>query len=101
VPLKIKIFLWYLRKGVVSLNIIWLRGIGKEALNVVFVVNMRQFNIFFYCPIAMQVLGMVSITFDIKKPRSISDIFGVWIKSFSAKQRKHVLIGIAAICWAI
>jgi hypothetical protein len=49
----------------------------------------------------MQVLGMVSITFDIKKPRSISDIFGVWIKSFSAKQSKHVLIGIAAICWAI
>jgi hypothetical protein len=47
VPLKIKIFLWYLRKGVVSLNIIWLRGIGKEALNVVFVVNTRQFNTFF------------------------------------------------------
>jgi hypothetical protein len=49
----------------------------------------------------MQVWGTISITFDIKKPRSISDLFGAWIKSFSAKQRKHVLLGIGAMCWAI
>jgi hypothetical protein len=52
-------------------------------------------------PIAMQVWSTVSITFDIKNPRSINDIFGAWIKSFSVKQRKHVLLGVAAVCWAI
>jgi hypothetical protein len=98
VPLKINSFV-YLRK--VSLKIIWLRGIGKEAPSVVFVVNMRRFNTFFYRVIAMQVWGTVSRIFGIKKPRSISDIFGAWIKSFSAKQRKHVLLRTATVCWAI
>jgi hypothetical protein len=33
-------------------------------------------HLFFDCPIAMQVWSTVSITFDIKKPRSMNDIFG-------------------------
>jgi hypothetical protein len=58
-------------------------------------------HLFFDCPIAMQVWGTISITFDIKKPLSISDVFGTWIKSFNANQRNHVLLGVAAVCWAI
>jgi hypothetical protein len=50
-----------------SLKIIWLRGIGKEVLSVVFVVNMGQFNTFFNCLIATQVWGTTNITFEIKK----------------------------------
>jgi hypothetical protein len=58
------------------------------------VVDLRQFSIsFFECPIAMQVRVTVCITFDVKKkPRSMSDISGEWIKSFNVKQRKHVLL---------
>jgi hypothetical protein len=29
---------------------------------------------------------------------SISDIFRKWIKSFSVKQKKHVLLGVSAVC---
>jgi hypothetical protein len=29
------------------------------------------------------------------------DIFGAWSKSFNVKQRKHVLLGVAALCWAL
>jgi hypothetical protein len=36
-----------------------------------------------------------------KKPMSISHIFEDWIKSFHCKQRENVLLGLAAVCWAI
>jgi hypothetical protein len=103
VPLKIKIFLWYLRKGVVLTkdNLAKRKWKGGVECCVCGQYETIQY-LFFDCPIAMRVWSTVSITFfDIKKPRSMNDIFGAWIKSFSVKQRKHVLLGVAAVCWAI
>jgi hypothetical protein len=39
--------------------------------------------------------------FDIKKTKGMSDMFGAWSKSFNVKERKHVSLGIASLCWAI
>jgi hypothetical protein len=45
--------------------------------------------------------SIVSITFDIRKPRSVNDIFGAWLRGFQYKQRNCVLLGVAVVCWAI
>jgi hypothetical protein len=99
VTLKIKIFQWYLRKGEVLTkdNLAKRKWKGGVECCVCGQYETIQ-HLFFDCPIAMQVWSTVSITFDIKKPRSMNDIFGAWIKSFSVKQRKHVLLGVAAVC---
>jgi hypothetical protein len=63
---------------------------------------MRQFSIsFFYCPMSWLIWSIVSITFDIRKPRSVNDIFGAWLRGFQYKQRNCVLLGVAVVCWAI
>lgn len=32
---------------------------------------------------------------------NIADLFGSWFKSVPSKQRSHVLLGVAAVCWAL
>jgi hypothetical protein len=44
IPLKIKIFLWFLQRGVVLTKAIWLGKIGKVARNVSVVTGMRISN---------------------------------------------------------
>jgi hypothetical protein len=55
-------------------------------------------HLFFDCPVSRLVWSTVSITFDIRKPRSINDFFGVWLRDFHYKQRNRVLLGVAAVC---
>jgi hypothetical protein len=44
---------------------------------------------------------MISFTFGITTPITVSNLFDAWLKSFSRKQRGLVLIGVAAFCWAL
>jgi hypothetical protein len=41
------------------------------------------------------------ISVDVKIPKSIDNLFGPWLESFVHKQRKLVLLGPAAFCWAL
>jgi hypothetical protein len=43
----------------------------------------------------------ISITFGIRAPAKITNLFGPWLRSFSVKQRNQELIGAAAFCWAL
>jgi hypothetical protein len=102
VPLKIKIFLWYLRQGVILTkdNLAKRKWKGDSECSFC---NAQETirHLFFDCPIARLVWRTVCITFDFKKPTSISHIFEDWIKSFHCKQMKNVLLGVASVCWAI
>jgi hypothetical protein len=57
-------------------------------------------HLFFDCPVAWLIWSIVSITFDIRKSRSVNDIFG-WLTGLQYKQRNCVLLGVADVCWAI
>jgi len=102
VPLKIKFFLWYLRQGVILTKDNLAKRQWKGCTDCCFCgVQESIQHLFFECPIASLVWNAISITFGITKPRSASDLFGGWIGRFPLKQRNRVLLGIAAICWAI
>ena len=47
VPMKIKVFLWYLKKGVVLTRITWLDVTEMVTENVVSVILQKPFNTFF------------------------------------------------------
>jgi hypothetical protein len=102
VPLKIKIFLWYLRQGVILTKDNLAKRKWKGGTECCFCSAHETIqHLFFDCPVAWLIWSIVSITFDFRKPRSISDIFGAWLKGFRYKQRICVLLGVAAVCWAI
>jgi hypothetical protein len=50
---------------------------------------------------AKLVWGCVAFAFGISKPINLQHLFGPWLRSFSKQQRNLVLIGMAALCWAI
>jgi hypothetical protein len=58
-------------------------------------------HLFFDCPIAQLTWGSVCFTFGIKKSEGVEHLFVLGLEVFSSKQRNLVLIGLAAISWAL
>jgi hypothetical protein len=55
----------------------------------------------FYCPMARLMWGIVCFTFGVAKQVNVGHLLGPWLRLFSYKQRNLVLIGLAALCWAL
>jgi hypothetical protein len=58
-------------------------------------------HLFFDCPMARLMWGVICFTFGITKLVDVGHLHGPWLRSFSNKQRNLVLIGLAALCWAL
>jgi hypothetical protein len=101
-PLKIKIFLWYLERGVIlnKDNLIqrnW-RG-GKQC---VFCSQPESIqHLFFDCHFAKFIWTAVQISFNIQKPLSVLHLFNDWTSSMSRNMRKLLLTCTATLIWAI
>lgn len=77
IPLNIKIFLWYLKQGAI------LTKDNLVALAVVFVVQMKPFNICFLIALWQEWCGiLLALPFGFQPPTSTSNLFGSWIKRF-------------------
>ena len=95
IPLKIKIFMWYIR-------IIYLVETGG-------VVNYAAFcsfnesiqHLFFECPYAKFLWRIVHIAFNISPPINMGDMFNFWGVNLGYANRHHLLAGAAALFWAL
>jgi hypothetical protein len=102
IPLKIKIFLWYLRHGVVLTKDNLVKKHWKGCTDGCFCAEQETIqHLFFYCHIAQLTWGSVCLMFGVKKPKGVEHLFGPWLRNFLSKQRNLVLVGLAAICWAL
>jgi hypothetical protein len=102
IPLKIKIFLWYLQKGVIltkdNLTRKNWRGSQKcVACNS----NETIKHLFVECPCARMVWRIIFYATGLTPPRSIRHMFGSWLSNQSSKVRNLIWVGVAAVCWAI
>jgi hypothetical protein len=81
VPLKIKIFLWYLRRGVVlTKDNLVKRNWQGSVLCSVFVTNRNQFNICSIdCHLARSIWSIIQIATNLYLPHSVSNMFGTWL----------------------
>jgi hypothetical protein len=101
-PLKIKIFMWFLQNGVMLTKDNLVKRRWKGCTKCGFCTQQETIqHLFFDCPMARLVWGCVAVAFGINKPNSVQHLFGPWLRSFSKKQRNLVVIGVAALCWAI
>jgi hypothetical protein len=97
IPLKIKIFLWYLKNGVVLTKDNLVKRQWKGCTKCCFCdVSESCQHLFFYCPMAKLVWGILCLTFGIRMPSDVGNLFGPWLRNFSKKQRNLVLVGVAA-----
>jgi hypothetical protein len=102
VPLKIKIFLWFLQKEVILTkdNLAQKnRKGGQKCIGC----NLNEMvkHLFMDCHYVRMVWRMVYLATGLTQPKSIRHMFGSWLSNQNSKIRALIWVGIAALCWAI
>jgi hypothetical protein len=98
-PLKIKIFLWFLKKGYTH-NLAKRNWNGSKVCS--FYNSLETIkHLFFDCIVAKALWRMVHCVFGLRPPRSIAHMFGGWSKLGQQKHNLLLLTGAAALCWVI
>jgi len=102
IPLKIKIFLWCLKRGVVltKYNLLKKRWKGDPSCMFCGLEETIQ-HLFFNCWVVQFVWNLISIVFNIQPPRNTTHLFGSWTRGFTPGVRCQLMVGIAAMCWAL
>ena len=102
IPLKIKIFFWFLQRGVILTKDNLARKNWKGSLKCCFCnCNESITHLLFDCHHAKEIWKIVYLATGLAPPRSISHMLGNWLSNFDNNERRVILVGAAALCWAI
>lgn len=102
VPLKIKVFLWFLVKGATLTKDNLAKRMWQGDTKCCFCSSLETIqHLFFDCHMARFVWNTVHIIFGIRPPISVSHMFGTWLRGVPPKAKKQILLGATALCWAI
>jgi hypothetical protein len=102
IPLKIKIFLWFLSKKVLLTkdNLVKRRWTG--CTNCVFCGEQETVeHLFIACPLAKLIWRTVTFTHDLPPPTNITNMFGNWLNGVDKPSKALIRIGVLALCWSI
>lgn len=102
IPLKIKIFLWFLnRKELLTKdNLAKRRWTGCKKC-VYCEEDETADHLFIKCTFARDIWRLVHFTFNVYPPTSISNMFGTWLNGIDKVTKARIGNGVAAILWAI
>ena len=101
-PLKIKVFLWYLYKGVVLTKDNLARRQWQGDRKCCFCSSDESIqHLFFNCHFARFVLRTVHVSFNLIPPTSVYNLFTGWLHGINRKLKYKILVGASAICWVI
>jgi hypothetical protein len=102
IPLEIKIFLWYLQKGVILTKDNLARKNWRGSQKCVGCSSNETIkHPFIECPYAKMVWRIIFYATELTPPSSIRHMFGSWLSNQSSKVRNLIWVGVAAVCWAI
>jgi len=101
-PLKIKIFFWYIKKGVVLTKDNLARRNWKGSKKYVFCAHDESIQrLFFDCHYAKFLWCAIHFTFGINVPASINHMCLGWLSGVDARHKSKILVGAIAICWSL
>ena len=102
IPLEIKIFLWYLQRGVILTKDNLARRNWKGSHKCCFCNSNETIrHLFFDCHHAKSIWRIVHLATGLSPPISISHMLGNWLSLYNKNERNLILVGCAALCWAI
>ena len=101
-PLKIKVFMWYLYKGVILTKYNLARRQCQRDRKCCFCSSNESIqHLLFDCHFAKFIWRIVHVFFNLSLPTSVHNIFTGWLEGINRKLKSHILVGASAICWAI
>ena len=102
IPLRVKIFLWFLNKGVILTRDNLARRNWHGSKTCVFCQHDESIkHLFFECKFARAVWAIVQVASNLYPPRSARNMFGNWLRGIDKQFSAHILVGAAALCWAM
>jgi hypothetical protein len=102
IPLKIKVFVWFVLKGVILTKDNMLKRNWRGDDKCCFCNNKETIHrLFFGCHVAQFVWRVVQFAFGLRAPTNIADISGVCLQQINRKMRPQVCVGVCAIFWSI
>ncbi len=101
-PLKVKIFLWYLRKGVILTKDNLTKRNWQGSKSCCFCHKDESIkHLFFECRFARTVWAIFSCAAGIAAPINAFQMFDSWVQGLPSTPQSIALLGAAAICWSI
>ena len=101
-PLKNKIFMWYLKRGVILTKDNLARQNWNGNKQCCFCSSDETIqHLFIDCHVAKFLWRAVQFAFDLNSPRSITHLFGNWLRGVGTKLKRQLLVGASALCWTI
>ena len=102
VPLKIKIFMWFLnRKVILTKDNLAKRNWTGDKHCVFCQSNETVEHLFISCTFAQDVWRLIHFTFNISPPTSIANMFGNWLAGIDKETKARIRIVVYAFVWAI
>jgi hypothetical protein len=102
IPLKIKIFAWYLRRGVILTKDNLVRRNWTGSKTCVFCSHDETIkHLFFQCNFARSIWSIIQVASGLYPPRSVANIFGNWLHGIDSKFRILLRVGAIAIIWSL
>ena len=101
-PLKIKVFMWYLYKGVVLTKDNLVRRQWQGDKKCCFCSSDESIqHLLFDCHFAKFMWRIVQISFNLIPATSIHNFFSGWLEGLNRKLKSQILVGASAFGWAL
>jgi hypothetical protein len=102
IPLKTKIFSWYLRRGVILTKDNLARRNWQGNMKCCFCHHDETIkHLFFECHFARSIWSTIQIASTLYPPSSVSNIFGNWLQGIDIRDRTHIRVGAIALLWSL
>jgi hypothetical protein len=101
IPLKTKVFGWYLRRGVILIkdNLAkWNRHGNKSC---VFCYHDKTKHLFFQCRFARSIWSIIQVASTLYPPRSVANIFRNWLHGVDNRFRTLIRVGALTVIWSL
>ena len=100
--LKIKVFMWYLYKGVILTKDNLARRQWQGDRRCCFYSSNESIqHLLFDCHYAKFMQRIVQVLFNLNPPNSIHNLFISWLEGLNRKIKSKILVGASAICWVL
>ena len=102
IPLKTKIFAWYLRRGVILTKDNLAKRNWNGCKKCVFCHHDETIkHLFFQCQFARSIWSIIQIGSTLYPPRSIANIFGNWLNGVNNRFKTLIRVGAIAVIWSL
>ena len=102
IPLKLKVFTWYLCRGVILTKENLVKRNWHGSKKCMFCSHDETIkHLFFECSFARSIWSAVQIASNLYQPKSVANVFGNWLHGIDKKYKTVIRVGAIAVIWSL